>query len=35
MFIKPALETDAVFDPIRMASYLGIWYLASLLKKRV
>ncbi|MFA5109480.1 MAG: cobalamin-dependent protein, partial [Patescibacteria group bacterium] len=34
MFIKPALETDAVFDPIRTASYLGIWYLASLLKEK-
>ncbi|MDP3836690.1 MAG: cobalamin-dependent protein [bacterium] len=31
VFVKPALETDAVFDPIRTASYLGIWYLASLL----
>ncbi|MGV8162811.1 MAG: B12-binding domain-containing radical SAM protein [Candidatus Nanoarchaeia archaeon] len=34
MFIKPALETDAVWDPIRTCSYLGIWYLASLLKEK-
>jgi len=33
MFIKPALETDAVFDPIRTTSYLGMWYLASKLKE--
>jgi uncharacterized protein YdaT len=34
MFIRPALETDAVFDPIRTTNYLGIWYLASLLKEK-
>lgn len=34
MFITPALETDAVYDPIRTCSYLGIWYLASLLKEK-
>lgn len=34
IFVKPALETDAVFDPIRTASYLGIWYLSSLLKNK-
>lgn len=34
MFIRPALETDAVFDPIRTTNYLGIWYLASLLKQK-
>ncbi len=33
MLIKPALETDAVFDPIRTTSYLGMWYLASKLKE--
>ena len=34
MFIKPALEVDAVFDPIRTTIYVGIWYLASLLKEK-
>jgi hypothetical protein len=34
MFIRPALETDAVLDPIRTSNYLGIWYLASLLKQK-
>ncbi|HWQ59595.1 MAG TPA: cobalamin-dependent protein [Candidatus Fimivivens sp.] len=34
MFIRPALETDAVFDPIRTTNYLGIWYLSSLLKEK-
>lgn len=34
MFIKSALETDAVVDPIRSTIYLGIWYLASLLKEK-
>jgi len=34
MFIKPNLETDAVWDPIRTCSYLGIWYLASHLKSK-
>ena len=33
MFIKPALEIDATWDPIRTCSYLGIWYMASLLKE--
>lgn len=33
-FVKPALETDAVWDPIRTCSYLGIWYLASHLKSK-
>ena len=33
MFIKPYLETDAVFDPIRTCPYTGTWYLASLLKQ--
>lgn len=34
MLVKPALEIDAVFDPIRTCSYLGIWYMASLLKSK-
>lgn len=34
MFIKPVLETDAVWDPIRTCSYLGMWYLASALKEK-
>jgi radical SAM superfamily enzyme YgiQ (UPF0313 family) len=34
MFIKPALETDAVWDPVRTCSYLGMWYLASALKEK-
>jgi len=34
IFVKPALEVDAVFDPIRSTIYLGIWYLASLLKEK-
>ena len=34
MLIKPALETDAVVDPIRTCSYLGMWYLASYLKEK-
>ena len=34
MFIKPNLETDAVWDPIRTCSYLGMWYLASQLKSK-
>jgi len=33
MLIKPALETDAVMDPIRTCSYLGMWFLASKLKQ--
>ena len=32
LFVKPALETDAVWDPIRTCSYLGMWYLSSQLK---
>lgn len=32
--VKPALETDAVWDPIRTCSYLGMWFLASHLKSR-
>lgn len=34
MFIKPAVVTDAVFDPIRSTIHLGMWYLASQLKER-
>jgi len=34
MFIKPHLETDAVWDPIRTCPYIGIWYMASKLKER-
>lgn len=34
MFIKPALETTAVWDPIRTCSYLGMWFLASHLKEK-
>lgn len=34
MFIKPALETDATWEMVRTSSYLGIWYLASLLKEK-
>ena len=34
MFIKPNLETDAVWDAIRTCSYSGIWYLASHLKSK-
>jgi hypothetical protein len=34
MFVKPAIEIDAVFDPVRTTSYLGMWYLASLLKQK-
>jgi len=34
VFVKPALETDAVWDPIRTCSYLGMWYLASQLKSK-
>jgi len=34
MLIKPALETDAVMDPVRTCSYLGMWHLASLLKEK-
>ncbi|VVB77567.1 Ribosomal protein S12 methylthiotransferase RimO [uncultured archaeon] len=34
IFVKPALETDAVWDPIRTCSYLGMWYLASHLKSK-
>jgi len=33
MLIKPVLETDAVMDPIRTCSYLGMWFLASKLKE--
>lgn len=33
MFIKPALETDAVWDPIRTCAYSGVWALASKLKE--
>lgn len=32
VFVKPELEADAVWDPIRTCSYLGIWFMASLLK---
>jgi len=34
MFIKPNLETDAVWDPLRTCPYLGIWFLASHLKQK-
>lgn len=34
MLIKPALETDAIMDPIRTCSYLGMWYLASHLQEK-
>jgi len=34
MFIKPNLETDAIWDPLRTCPYLGIWYLASHLKQK-
>jgi radical SAM superfamily enzyme YgiQ (UPF0313 family) len=34
MFIKPHLETDANWDPVRTCPYLGIWYLASHLKQK-
>jgi len=33
MFIKPHLETDAVWDPIRTCPYIGVWYMASKLKE--
>jgi radical SAM superfamily enzyme YgiQ (UPF0313 family) len=33
-FIKPQLETDAVWDPIRTCSYLGLWHMASKLKEK-
>ena len=33
MFIKPYLETDAVWDPIRTCPYIGAWYMASKLKE--
>lgn len=32
IFIKPALETDLIWEPVRSCSYLGIWFLASILK---
>ena len=32
LFVKPAIEADAVWDPIRTCSYLGLWFMASLLK---
>jgi len=32
-FVKPALEVDAIWDSVRTTMYLGIWYLASLLKQ--
>jgi radical SAM superfamily enzyme YgiQ (UPF0313 family) len=34
LFIKPNLEIDAVWDPIRTCNYIGIWGLASLLIKK-
>jgi radical SAM superfamily enzyme YgiQ (UPF0313 family) len=34
MFIKPALETDAVWDPVRICSNLGVWYMSSQLRAR-
>jgi len=33
MFIKPQLETDANWDPVRTCPYLGAWYMASGLKE--
>ena len=33
MFIKPNLETDAVWDAIRTCPYTGMWSLASKLQK--
>ncbi|MDO8740678.1 MAG: cobalamin-dependent protein [Candidatus Woesearchaeota archaeon] len=34
MLIKPPVETDAVFDPIRTTQPIGSWYIASYLKER-
>lgn len=34
LFVKPAQETDLVWDPIRMSPNLGLWYLASHLRER-
>lgn len=34
MFIKSAIEVDAISDPVRSTAYLGSWYLASLLKEK-
>src|SRR3989338_2097517 len=34
LLIKPHLETDAVWDPIRNCSNLGLWALASKLKEQ-
>ena len=34
MLIKPAYETDAVWDPIRTSQPLGLWWLGSHLKER-
>ncbi|MBT6955718.1 radical SAM protein [archaeon] len=34
MFVKPHLETDAVWDPIRTCPYIGAWYMTSGLKER-
>lgn len=32
VFVKPVLEIDGTWDPIRTCSYLGLWFMASLLK---
>ena len=34
MLIKPAYETDAVWDTIRTSQPLGLWWIVSLLKER-
>jgi len=34
IFVKPALEIDAVWDAARTCSYLGMWFLASSLKQK-
>lgn len=34
MLIKPPMYADAVFDPIRTAQPLGLWYIGSYLKEK-
>lgn len=34
VFLKPYLETDATWEMIRTSTYMGIWYIASQLKKK-
>ncbi|MBS3123728.1 cobalamin-dependent protein [Candidatus Woesearchaeota archaeon] len=34
MLIKPAYETDAVWDTVRTSQPLGLWWIGSLLKER-